>query len=289
MGRPGPSSESTPTDAAAARATATDQRPWGLVFVMLTFLLSWVPWLAVLIGTGDARSGPGSVALWVLGGYGPTIAAIVVIAMRDGRYGVRRFLRRLLHWRLGWWYAVLLLPLPIVLVAVVTAVVAGPAAWQLAGPLHWALLPVALVSGVLAGGMEELGWRGELLPQLQVRMSAVGASLIIGLLWSLWHAPLFLLDSTSQSVFSPTWYTLQTVALSVILTWMYNSSRGSVLLVVLFHGALNGWYGLMIEGLAPDALSGFIPPSAMLLTIIAAWLVVRHGPAHLSEHPRQRR
>lgn len=289
MARPGPVSAGTPTDAAAAPATAPHQRPWWLIFVVLTFLFTWVPWLAVLVGTGDARSGPGSIALWVLGGYGPTIAALVVIAMREGRPGLRRFLRRLLHWRLGWWYAVLLLPLPVVLVAVVAAVVSGPSTWQLAGPLHWVLLPVALVSGILAGGMEELGWRGELLPQLQAWMSALQASVIIGLLWALWHAPLFLLESTSQSVFSPAWYTLQTVALSVILTWMYNSSHGNLLLVVLFHGAFNGWYGLVIEGLAPDALSGFIPPSAVLLTLLAAGLLIRHGPTHLSGHPRQRR
>jgi uncharacterized protein len=278
----------TGSDRATGAAQRHVARPGdALRFLLLTFVLTWVPWLGLVLGPGDVQGAAG-MALWVLGGYGPTIAALVLIGLRDGRAGLGRFLRRLLQWRLGWWYLTVLLPLPVVLIAATYAVVTGQADWAFAAPWHWLLAPVALATGVIAGGMEELGWRGYLLPLMQARMSALTASIGIGVLWALWHAPLFLLGSASQASFPPGWYLLQTVALSVILTWLYNDSRGSLLLAVLFHGAVNGWFELVVAGAAPDAVPGMLPASALLLTCIAIAVVLRFGPTDLARHPRQR-
>lgn len=104
---------------------------------------------------------------------------------------------------------------------------------------------------------------------------------------ALWHAPLFFLESTSQASSSPFWFTIHAVALSVILTWIYNGTAGSLLLVVLFHGTTNGWYEWVIAGLAPDAATGFLGPAGLMLALLAAWLIFRHGPANLSALPRR--
>jgi uncharacterized protein len=251
-------------------------------------LLSWVPWLVLLASTGDPFAGPGSMLLWIAGGYGPPAAAFVVVALDEGRSGVSRLVGDLARWRLGRWYLVLLLPLPVVIVAVGATVVAGDAALDVAGLTHWMLVPAMLLGGALLGGLEEVGWRGYLLPTLQHRTSALTASVTIGLVWALWHAPLFLLTSTSQASFSPLWFTLHAVALSVVLTWAYNATGGSLLLAVLLHGTVNGWYEVGIGGLAPEAAASFLRPAAVVLLVVAGWLVVRRGAADLAAQPRNR-
>lgn len=271
-----------------APRTATRTLQDAGAFVLLALALSWTPWIALLVTTGDPLAGPVSTTLWNAGGFGLPAAAVLFVAVTGGRAGLRRLLSTLVAWRLGRWYAVLLLPLPVALLAVVLTVAFGPASLDVAGPLSWLLLPLFFAGGTLLGGFEEVAWRGYLLPRLQDRVSALTASIVIGLVWSLWHAPLFLLQSTSQATTSPLWFTLQAVALSVILTWMYNSTGGSLLLAVLFHGVVNGWYEAMVRNLAPDTAGGFMGPAALLFTLIAAWLVWRHRSGDLAARPRVR-
>ncbi len=249
--------------------------PAGL-FVLLTFVCSWVPWLVLVATSADPFTGPGSMALWVAGGYGPTVAAVLAAGILGGRGGLRELFGGLRRWRLGRWYLVLVLPLLVAVVAVLATVALGPASLEVAGIGHWMLFPAMLLGGVLLGGLEEIGWRGYLLPRLQSRIGPIAASVVIGLVWSLWHAPLFLLTSTSQASMSPTWFTLHAVALSLVLTWIYNGSGGSVLLAVLFHGVVNGAYDAVVGGVAPETLEGFLAPATLALAAIAAVGLLRH-------------
>jgi uncharacterized protein len=123
-----------------------------LAFVVTALLVSWVPWLVLLASSGDPFAGPTSMLLWILGGYGPPLAACLVVVVDDGRPSLGRLLHGLGSWRLGRWYLVLLLPLPVAIVAVVAAVAAGDAAVEVAGPTHWMLVPAMLLGGVLLGG-----------------------------------------------------------------------------------------------------------------------------------------
>jgi uncharacterized protein len=265
----------------ATARTASVPRPgrpgWqrGAAFVLLTFVCSWTPWLALVATTGDALAGPGSTALWVAGGYGPTVAALLAAGLLDGRAGLRELIGGLRRWRLGRWYLALVLPLPVALVAVLVTVSVGPASLDIAGLGHWVLLPFMMLSGVLFGGLEEVGWRGYLLPRLQPAVGPLVASVVIGLVWALWHAPLFLLASTSQASFSPVWFTLHAVALSLVLTWVYNGPGGSVLMAVLFHGVVNGSYDAAVGGLAPEALDGFLAPATVAFAVIATVPIAR--------------
>lgn len=255
------------------------------VFVLVAIVVSWVP-LGVLVVTGrEPFAEPLATALWAAGGYGPLVAALVVARAAHGRSGLRRLGRDLRRWRVGRWYAVLLLPLPIVGVAVLVTVAIGAATVDVAGPGHWLLLPAMFLGGILFGGLEEVGWRGYLLPRLQDRTTALVASVAIGLVWSLWHVPLFLIGATTQASTSPLWFTVQAIALSVILTWIYNSTGGSLLLAVMFHGAVNGWYTAVVQGVAPTALEAFTAPAAVLTAAVAGWLLLRHGPTDLAARP----
>lgn len=256
-------------------------------FVVLAFGLSWVPWLTILVTTGDPFADPVSVALFVGGGFGPTLAGVILAGVSQGRTGLRRLGRDLTRRRLGRWYGLLLVPLPVVVIAVAVTVPLGEASWELAGAAHLILLPSALLGGLVLGGFEEIGWRGFLQPRLQDHVTALTGSVVVGLVWAIWHAPLFFLESTSQASSSPFWFTVHAVALSVILTWLYNGTAGSLLLVVLFHGTTNGWYEWVIAGLAPDAASGFLGPAGLMMALLAAWLIFRHGSANLATLPRR--
>jgi membrane protease YdiL (CAAX protease family) len=100
------------------------------------------------------------------------------------------------------------------------------------------LSPLAVVVFVLVVG-EEVGWRGFALPRLLERQSALQASLVLGLLWGLWHLPTFFIPGTPQAGIPIPAHLVYVIALSVLFTWMYLHTRGSLLLATLFHGAVN--------------------------------------------------
>ncbi len=258
-----------PADAVASRA---------VTFVLLAILLSWLPLGLLLVTAGDPAADAGAMVLWLLGGLGPALAAVLLSWHHEGRAGLRRVGASLTRWRLGRHGWLLLVPLAVGLLGVAGAVWGGKAGWEVAGPSSLLLVPVALVGGVVFGGLEEIGWRGHLQPLLQVRLSGLAAALVVGVVWSAWHAPLFLLSGTTQATSSPVWFTLGGLALAVLFAWVWNISGGNLLLLVLLHGALNGWYTAAVQGLAPEALgSGFELVTALAATVLALVLVARVG------------
>ena len=146
------------------------------------------------------------------------------------------------------------------------------------------MLAFSIVPGSALG--EEIGWRGYALPRLQSRMSALGASLIIGPIWALWHLPLWLTGTPGRTPTLYAAFVISVIALSVILTWVYNSTGGSLLMVVLLHAT----YNLPIT-LSIDELGGRATMPVLLyfgLTVVAAIVVVIvAGPAHLSHKHRK--
>ena len=162
----------------------------------------------------------------------------------------------------------------------------GGPALSLGMPLLGAavFLAFSIVPGSALG--EEIGWRGYALPRLQARMSALSASLIIGPIWALWHLPLWLTGAPGRT---PTLYAAffaSVIALSVILTWVYNSTGGSLLMVVLLHATFNLPVTLAIDELGNRAT---VPVLLYFgLTVVAAIVVVVvAGPAHLSRKHRK--
>lgn len=122
----------------------------------------------------------------------------------------------------------------------------------------------ALAAALLIGPIEEFGWRGVALPLLQRRLAPFWAALLLGVIWAGWHIPAFLLSGTPQSSWSFPAFFVGVVALSVIVTPMFNAARGSVLIPVLFHFQTNGpaW---------PDA-QPWDTPLFVLLAAILVWV-----------------
>lgn len=260
-------------------------------FVVLALLCSWVPW-GLLAATGDdPMAGPLPTTLFVLGGLGPGLAALALAWHGEGRAGLVRMGRSLRRWRLGPLGWLLLAPLPVTMAAVGVLVLLDRVSVEPRVGATVPLLPLFLLSGVVFGGLEEVGWRGYLQPLLQVRYRSVRAALLVGAVWSLWHAPLFLLEGTSQAATSPATFALGALALSVLFGWVWNASSGNLLLLVLLHAAWNGWYGATVQGLAPAAPdAGFGTVLAVLAALLAlAWLLRVGGDLGLRPGPARRR
>lgn len=227
----------------------------------------------------------------LLVGYGFVVAAVVMTGILDGRAGIRALLRQFLVWRVGLlWYGVVLLgPFAVDLVAVALYAAGGgvpdfrhPYALQIVGPSFdlWAVLPVFFLVGVFTNG-EEIGWRGFALPRLQARHSALVASLVIGIVWALWHIPKFLTAGSAQN-YSFSLYVVDTVAKAVLFTWVYNSTRSSLLTVTLLHAAMNT--SAVFLPILPVA-GGDVRPvliSMGLHCVVAVVVVVAAGATHLS-------
>jgi CAAX protease family protein len=103
----------------------------------------------------------------------------------------------------------------------------------------WLLILPAFVFLLLANFEEELGWRGYALPQIQARSGAVVGSLIVGVLWGVWHLPLFLDKDAIQGGIPFGWFMLSVISISVVMTWIYNNTAGSLLLATITHASTN--------------------------------------------------
>jgi len=218
-------------------------------FFAMAFVISWST-LALYIFVPEPTvrwfgNLTGEHPLFYLAVYAPAIAALALTFFRHGIDGTRRFLARLLLWRASiYWYVFLIVVVPLVFYA---AALFKEGAYDALFP--FASVPaylLALFLMAIKGPVEEIGWRGMALPLLQRSMAPIWAGLLLGVIWGIWHLPAFLLSGTPQSAWSLTPFFLGTVALSVIVTPLFNSARGSIMLPALFHLQL-------INPLWPDA------------------------------------
>jgi len=230
----------------AAKHESSYQQLWR--FFALTFLFSWLMWLpSVMISYGWVSAGKTFIAIanvtkWVAG-MGPSLAALYLIARRDGKTGVRALLNRVISLRLGYWYipTVLLLPVLLVVAHLLNMRLLGgpfPKSGLLLEP-WW--IPVLFVMFVVMQLAEELGWRGYALDRLQQGWSALFASIVLGSAWAIWHIPMFLANGFGQHdyhlPFGQFWLTL--VLMSVIMTWLQNNTNNSLAPALIVHACIN--------------------------------------------------
>jgi membrane protease YdiL (CAAX protease family) len=197
-------------------------------FFVLAFLFSWYPWvIALLRGTA---SGPNPL--------GPFIAALLVTGLTEGRSGMRTLFGRIVRARIGWPSYAIIFGLPILLCAIAVAMMA-PFGQRNALPTAAALreLPERFVFIFLFIGLgEEPGWRGFALPRLQKAHSPWIASLILAPIWALWHLPL--MGNEFPAAIIPA-FLISLVGGTLVQTWLFNRSKGSVFAQMLFHATVN--------------------------------------------------
>jgi len=164
----------------------------------------------------------------------------------EGREGVRRLLHRIVLWRVGLgWCLFVLVGIPAIIVLSTIVLPGVVASFQTSAvPSTLFLYVVAGPVFLFAGGpvFEEVGWRGFALPRLQGLYGPLVGSIVLGALWGLWHLPLFLIpswDTPHGNLLDVALFVILAVSIAVVITWVFNNTRGSVLLAILAHGSIN--------------------------------------------------
>jgi uncharacterized protein len=220
----------------------------------------------------------------------PSVVGLLMILWLQGFPGIRRVLLKLLPWPVAqvWPMLALCLLLPLACAALTLALVAisgGPVPPVSSSDLSTYLYVAVIEKGFLGPGLiEEIGWRGFALPYLQRRYSALASSLIIGLVWALWHFPMFIAQNGfawwQVTIFIP-----QVIAASIIFTWVYNTTGGNLLACILLHGAINAEHHFSAWSALPDTDTTQLLVELPLFCI-AASLLCLYGPSNLSRSNR---
>jgi membrane protease YdiL (CAAX protease family) len=272
-------------------------------FFGLAFGLSWIAWTPFVLsdhGLGldtdfQFPDGPLAQLAGVLPGayLGPLAAAFIVTAIAEGRAGLRHWAGRLLRWRVGVkWYLLVLLGTPAV---ILLASCALPGAWeQIRMPsllILAAYVPMLIVQFITTAAAEEPGWRDFALPRLQRKFGPVLGTSILGLLWGCWHLPLFFTEwggYPDVSWVQPVVFVASCIPLSLVMTWVFNRTGQSLPLVMLLHAGINSTYSLVWAEVFPkldlekDSLYGNLIAAIAVAVLL---IVATRGRLGLSTEP----
>ncbi|SFC69734.1 CAAX protease self-immunity [Halobiforma haloterrestris] len=252
-----------------------------MLFVVLTYAFSWGIWGGGYLLLSDDTP---FVPIVFLGVFGPAVAAAVTVRAAGG--DIREWLHSILSWRVAsrWYLAALLVPILVYGVAAISLSLFG-ASFRIENlgrgvAIFISGLPTATL---ISGGNEEFGWRGFLLPHLQQQYDALSASLIIGIVWAGWHLPVYILPLGLTNgpfyLFAPF-----IILFSILFTWLYNSTGGSIVVVMLLHGSMNSAIGIYAGVLSVDTVSETVLWATRPIGVICVTaLVVVFGYEALSD------
>lgn len=256
-------------------------------FFILSFLVSWILWIPLLYGHFELgwTSWEGNswtnvrTMLGILGSLGPAISAIIVTSVLEGKNGVKVLLKRVLQWRVNilWWLIAFYSWW--VLCSLIATVFTLSSFQKISLSLLFSVINIpALIFFLqfpLLIGMfgEELGWRGFALPKLLDRFNPVIASIILALPWVFWHTPLAVFqewrgDSTIWHFFLN--YFLLVFPLTIIFTWFFQKTKGSILLIMLLHKSYNLTFNAYSKAVGLDEKAG---ETLRTYSIIFLWII----------------
>jgi membrane protease YdiL (CAAX protease family) len=233
-------------------------------FFIMAYGFSWIAWLPFVLAVWHIiPSNSFSALTFPIGTFlGPTLSAFLVTGVTEGDIGLGRLLHRFALWRVGLqWYLFVLLAVPVLCLLGIVLLPGSLASFKPPPPgfvvqsLEQFFI-VFFLGGPLA---EEPGWRGFALPRLQTGLGPLRGTLVLAVLWACWHLPHFLTPAqhggpgTHLGAFLKNFpaFVLLCVALAILLTWVFNCTRGSLLLVILLHASVDA---TLLPSLFPTSL-----------------------------------
>jgi membrane protease YdiL (CAAX protease family) len=240
-----------------------------IVFFIFAFAISWTIWISVRLFL--AQKGVFH-PFYYVGGFGPFLSAVIVSGISERWSGLRQWFHKTFNFRIniGWnLIGGLLGPIGVALFQLgLYLFLGGEPDFSKAYP-WWKYYIIVPITALFSGGNEEPGWRGFALPQLLKRQSPLVASLFLGLMWAIWHIPLTLSTGWGGGSYGFALFIINTVGLSIIMTWLYFNSSMSVIPVMLFHqGSNHVWhYFPMPTDVIPEL------PDWIVLNTIVYWTI----------------
>ncbi len=248
------------------------------LYFILTYLISWLIWLPLVLAAQNWVDREFSPYLHALGYMGPLFAALIVTGVSQHLPGIKHLLSGLIRYRVNWrWYAfALLVPLLMFMLAAILnfVIIREWPDWQDYGRMD-NLFPGAGLGGtavlhfLMVWLGEEVGWRGFALPRLQLKYTPLRATFVLSVLWGCWHMPTFLFEySLLEGVSIALFFTLVTFPIAVVYTWLYNGTGGSLLIPSL-------WSTLLALGIGSSAAIGAIPIIMMVFIFVFAMILIK--------------
>ncbi len=261
-----------------------------LAYFILAYAFAWAVELPLVASAQGWLAFTVPPALHYLAAFGPLLAALALTAATaatDGRAGLRDLFAGLGRWRVGWGWALFAVLAPVALFAAAAitgyAITGRWADLALLGEVDY--LPYLTPLGALGlwlltfGFGEEVGWRGYALPRLQQTHSALTATLLLGTAWAFWHLPVFFYKDTYMAmglVGGLPMLLLSILAASLVFTWLYNSTHGSLLVVIVFHALFDF---LSVSRAGGDQAPAIMSAGVMIWAVLVVFIF---KPAHLS-------
>jgi len=206
-----------------------------ITYFILSFIITWSLAILAIVLELSITENP---LLFFIGSCGPIFAAVIITGITIGRSGIRELLSGWLNWRFDFkWYLVALSPLVLGFITVGIYHLLGGQSLEAESNPTVSFILLTLLFAFLVGPLgEETGWRGFALPRLQTCFSAFTSTLILGIIWTTWHIPLWFVPDSPQTEVPFGAFIVMCVSFSFILTWAYNNSKGSILIAVYSIG-----------------------------------------------------
>jgi membrane protease YdiL (CAAX protease family) len=235
-----------------------------IFFSIIAYASTWLVWLPFVL----SREGSGflpftspigdDLSLYV-GSFGPLLAAFIMTGVTEGRAGIHRLMQKIVLWRVGLqWYLFALVGVPAILMLGTIVVPGNLASFKPMDPLSLLIdyLPFFVYPALLLGGPlgEEPGWRGFALPRLQRLYGPMVGTLILGVLWAFVHVPVWLTAwraAGMQNLYNVVLFVLFITLWTFVFTWVFNNTRGSVLLAILVHASGDAFPNAILAPLFP--------------------------------------
>lgn len=261
------------------------QRHAVAIFFVLAFALTWMIQIPLVLDARGQFPVPVPEIFIFLQGPMPGIAALLVAGMASGRAGITDLLRRVVRGRVSilWYMFALFGTGAIYLTALYSSALFGAPLPQLPEFSPMLLVGVLAQLGIyLVFNWEDLAWRGFATTRLQATHSALTTALLLGVVEGLFHIPLFFAPNSSQAGSPFLSFMLLSVAGVIVFNWVFNNTRGSVLLVMLTHAAANTWTDIVP---IPKGDGSGWTMWAIAFSMVAIVVVVRNGAKYLSRKP----
>ena len=251
-----------------------------LKFFLLTFAVTWTCFITVAVAIPAEK--PLGYALVLMGAFAPSYVAVSLTAWRERQQGVRAILRHVIQWQVAMrWYLFAIFYIVGIKLTVAVIVRASTGGWPRFGTTPWYVIPLAIAFSTPFQAGEEIGWRGYALPRLADHLGLRGASILLGVIWAVWHLPQFFIRASDTYGQSFPVFAFQVVAISVALAFLWNATGKSLFLPMLLHSAVNNSKDIVPSAVpgANNAFSLSASPVAwmtvLLLWIVALYLLTR--------------